>query len=164
VATDAAGREPFNLDEFLPYRLTRIAAAISRQVAHAYQRDFGLSIPEWRVLANLSREEGVSTRELARSTFQDKAKVSRATTRLANAGLIERRPHREDGRLVAFVLTDQGRRLFEQVRAQAEQHMERVQQALPPEIRDQVGPVLRSLEDALNVFDGIAELDGEDEG
>ena len=45
----------FRLEEFLPYRLSVAANRVSRLFARRYSEAFGLSIPEWRVLATIGR-------------------------------------------------------------------------------------------------------------
>ena len=56
--------EQFDLDAFLPYQLAVAATRVSRAFAERYRAEFGLSIPEWRVLAHLSRSGAVSVREI----------------------------------------------------------------------------------------------------
>src|SRR5438105_1016632 len=49
------GRDGFKLEEFLPYQLSVTASSVSRLFAKHYADRFGLSIPEWRVLAVVGR-------------------------------------------------------------------------------------------------------------
>ena len=48
------------LEDFLPYRLSILSNTVSTTIAHAYEKRFGLSIPEWRVIAILGRFPGLS--------------------------------------------------------------------------------------------------------
>jgi DNA-binding MarR family transcriptional regulator len=105
----------FDLDNFLPYRLAVVAGRVSRAFAERYRLEFGISIPEWRVLAHLAQEGAVSVREIHARVDMEKSKVSRAASRLAKAGLVAKREHRGDGRLVAMELTEDGRRLFARI-------------------------------------------------
>ena len=43
-----------HLDRFVPYRLSVLTNIVRMSIAHAYERDFGLTIPEWRVIAVLA--------------------------------------------------------------------------------------------------------------
>ena len=43
----------FDLDGFLPYRLSVAASRISRRFAALYGAEAGLSIPEWRVVVSV---------------------------------------------------------------------------------------------------------------
>jgi hypothetical protein len=43
------------LETFLPYRLSVLSNTVSGKIARSYEKQFGLSIPEWRVMAVLGR-------------------------------------------------------------------------------------------------------------
>ena len=45
----------FDLAAFLPYQLAVVAARVSKGFADRYRAEFGLTIPEWRVLAHLAQ-------------------------------------------------------------------------------------------------------------
>jgi DNA-binding MarR family transcriptional regulator len=104
-----------DLDQFLPYLVNVLANRMSRELASVYEARFGISIPEWRVLAHLSQHEDVSVREIHQRVAMDKAKVSRAAARLEAIGFIEKSDNRDDRRLVALRLTRRGRRLFDEI-------------------------------------------------
>ena len=104
-----------DLDQFLPYLVNVLANRLSRELAGVYQARFGISIPEWRVIAHLSQHEDVSVREIHQRVDMDKAKVSRAAARLEAAGLIEKDVNEADRRLVRLQLTRKGRRVFAQI-------------------------------------------------
>lgn len=101
----------FDLSSFLPYQLAVASSRISREFAERYRAEFGLTIPEWRVLAHLAQSDAVSVREIHARVDMDKSKVSRAAARLESAGLIEKRENLEDRRLLDMRLTDKGRQL-----------------------------------------------------
>lgn len=105
----------FDLYAFLPYQLAVASARISKGFADRYRAEFGLSIPEWRVLAHLAQSQSVSVREIHARVDMDKSKVSRAAARLEEAGLIEKRAHAEDRRLLDMRLTDKGRALIDRI-------------------------------------------------
>ena len=44
------------LDDYLPYRLSVATNAVSRLIARAYEDRFGLSIPQWRLMAVLAQD------------------------------------------------------------------------------------------------------------
>ncbi len=107
--------DAFDLNDFLPYQLAVAAAHVSRGFAELYRAEFGLSIPEWRVLAHLSQSGTVSVREIQARVDMDKSKVSRAAARLEAAGLIEKRSHGVDRRLLDMSLTTAGRDLMARI-------------------------------------------------
>jgi DNA-binding MarR family transcriptional regulator len=102
----------FILADFLPYRLAVAAGRVSRAFARRYGEEFGLSVPEWRVLAHLARGEALSVRDIFARVDMDKSKVSRAATRLEEMGLVEKVAHPGDGRLVSLSLSPEGRRVM----------------------------------------------------
>ncbi len=100
------------LEEFLPYRLSLLSNTISAAIAEAYSGHFGLSIPEWRVLAVLGRFPGLSAGEVAERTAMDKVAVSRAVARLSAAGRVRREFADADRRRSILELTDEGNAIY----------------------------------------------------
>ena len=82
------------LEDFLPYRLAVLAHKTSRELSGVYGERFGLSIPEWRILANLGRFGPLYAGELAERSSMDKPKVTRALQRLQAAGIAAARRRR----------------------------------------------------------------------
>jgi DNA-binding MarR family transcriptional regulator len=86
------------LESFLPYRLSVLANVTSSAIAAAYEERFGLTIPEWRVIAVLMRHPGLSAREVAAKSRMDAVAVSRAVNRLLRAGRLRRAVATDDRR------------------------------------------------------------------
>lgn len=103
------------LDQYMPYRLARLSSTVSTAVAREYAKQFGLSIPEWRVIAILGRSPGLSAVEVAEQTFLDKVAVSRAVTKLIKAGRIDRQFADADRRRSILNLSEQGREVHDGV-------------------------------------------------
>ncbi len=103
------------LDNFLPYRLSVLNNLVSRALAEQYQARFGLSIPEWRVMANLGRAAPLSANEVAERTSMDKVKVSRAISRMHDAGLVKRETDPRDNRMVRLQLSVRGKRIYDKI-------------------------------------------------
>jgi DNA-binding MarR family transcriptional regulator len=104
-----------DLLRFVPFRLNRLAAEVSRGLAHVYADQFGIDIAEWRVLATLGMGEPRSAQFIVRCTRTHKSKISRAVSRLALAGLIEGVPNDEDRRETQLRMTQKGRALYEKL-------------------------------------------------
>jgi len=85
-----ADQDAIDLERFLPYRLSVLSNLVSNAIADAYQRRFDLTIPEWRVIAVLSRHPGLAAAEVAELTRMDAVAVSRAVARLLRAGRLRR--------------------------------------------------------------------------
>lgn len=132
---------PFDLTDFLPYQLSVAASRISRDFADRYRSEFGLTIPEWRVLAHLAQSGAVSVREIHARVDMDKSKVSRAASRLQSAGLITKDQHPTDGRLIHLSLTDTGNTLVSRIIPIAEAY----QAELLAQLGDEADPLRRAL-------------------
>jgi DNA-binding MarR family transcriptional regulator len=103
------------LEEFLPYRLSVTSHTVSTNIARVYEKRFGVSIPEWRVIAILGRYPGLSAVEVADRTLMDKVAVSRAVTRLIKNGRIDRQFADADRRRSILNLSDEGRRVHNEI-------------------------------------------------
>jgi DNA-binding MarR family transcriptional regulator len=129
----------FDLSTFLPYQLAVASSRISRAFAERYRAEFGLSIPEWRVLAHLAQSGAVSVREIHARVDMDKSKVSRAAARLEEVGLIEKRENAEDRRLLDMRLTAKGRDLIARIVPIADAYQSEILAKL-----DDLGPAFRA--------------------
>ena len=78
VTRRRASTTRLDLDHFVPYRLSVLSNRVSDAIARHYSERFGLSIPEWRVMAVLGQTPGLSARDVAARTAMDKVQVSRA--------------------------------------------------------------------------------------
>jgi DNA-binding MarR family transcriptional regulator len=96
----------------VPFRLNRLAAAVSQHLSAVYRARFALEIPEWRVMATVVQDLGCTAQHVADSTRMHKTRVSRAIAQLARRGLIERVASERDRRERALRLTRAGRRLY----------------------------------------------------
>ncbi len=103
------------LEDFLPYRMSVLSHTISTTIARVYDKRFGLSIPEWRVIAILGRFPGLSAVEVAERTMMDKVAVSRAVTKLIKNGRIDRQFADADRRRSILNLSDEGRKVHNDI-------------------------------------------------
>lgn len=103
------------LENFLPYRLSILSHTVSTTIAQVYEKKFGLSIPEWRVIAILGRFPGLSAVEVAERTFLDKVAVSRAVSKLLKNGRIDRQFADADRRRSILNLSEEGRRVHDEI-------------------------------------------------
>ena len=103
------------LEDFLPYRLSILSNTVSSTIASAYNKRFGLSIPEWRVIAILGRFPGLSAVEVAERTLMDKVAVSRAVTKLIKTGRIDRQFADADRRRSILHLSEEGRNVHDEI-------------------------------------------------
>ena len=104
-----------NLKEFLPYRLSIVTNRISASFARLYSEKFNLSIPEWRVMAVLGQQPGLSGDEVCSETEMDKVPVSRAVTKLLDKGLLNREFSGRDRRRSILSLSEAGYGMYTQI-------------------------------------------------
>ncbi len=103
------------LEDFLPYRLSITSHTVSTNIARVYEKRFGISIPEWRVIAILGRFPGLSAVEVAERTFLDKVAVSRAVTKLIKNGRIDRQFADADRRRSILKLSEEGEQVHNEI-------------------------------------------------
>lgn len=108
-----------NLDNFVPYRLSVASNAVSAVIATLYERRFGISIAEWRVVAILGEGRHMAQRDIAARARLDKVTVSRAVKALELRHLVERAADDMDQRSHRLALTPQGRALYDDVAPEA---------------------------------------------
>jgi DNA-binding MarR family transcriptional regulator len=107
----SAGGDAFLLEDFLPYALSIAANRTSRLFSKHYSARFGLSIPQWRVLAVVGRFGSLSPSEVGERTAMDRVKVSRAAAQLVAAGLLAQEVDPGDRRGRVLRLSAAGRRM-----------------------------------------------------
>ena len=143
---DIARTQPaLALEAFAPYRLAVAAHTVSRALSSIYTKEFGLSVPEWRVLANLGRFGPLNAGELAERSSMEKPKVTRALQRLEARGLTQRAIVSADRRQVRLTLTRRGRLLFRQIAALALEWEAELLDALAPAERTAFDRILTKL-------------------
>ncbi len=104
-----AGQEPLlALEEFLPYRLNRLADKVSREFSKIYADRHGLTRPEWRTLATLGQFGTMTATEIGAHSSMHKTKVSRAVSALEKRKWLARGIDPLDRRLEHLTLTRAG--------------------------------------------------------
>lgn len=137
---------PLLLERFLPYRLSVLSNLVSSRIAAHYSERFGLGIPEWRVLAVLAQEPGLSAAEVAERTAMDKVAVSRAVAALQRTGRLERAMDASDRRRSRLRLSAAGAEVYRQVVPVARRLEHDLLDALAPDDRAALDRILRALQ------------------
>ncbi|GAB5509500.1 MAG: MarR family transcriptional regulator [Hyphomicrobiales bacterium] len=102
----------FDLERYLPYRFVVLAARLSSRLAKQYKKEFGISIPEWRVLLNVGYTKDLSVRDIEQRVSLERSKVSRAATKLEAKGYLAKQVDSRDKRLLKLTLTREGTELL----------------------------------------------------
>jgi DNA-binding MarR family transcriptional regulator len=112
---DLHARATLHLPSFVPFRLNRLAVAVSNYLSVIYRERFGLDVPEWRVLVTVGPERGCTAQYIAGSTRMHKTRVSRAIAHLEELGLMERTSSTHDRRAMELRLSKAGRRMYQEL-------------------------------------------------
>ena len=139
------------LENFLPYRLNRAAAAASMQLSSVYRRSFGLTIPEWRTLATLGQFEERTAKQIGGHSAMHKTKVSRAVAALERRRWLTGRTDPKDRRLEHLSLTATGRSQYRSLAPQMLAFEDELMARLSADDRAALIKGLAALEAALEI-------------
>ncbi len=95
------------------------AARLLRRRFDARARSIGVSRAQWQVLIALSRSEGINQAALAERLEVETITVGRMVDRLADAGLVERRPDPADRRAWRLYLCPRAHPILAELQAVA---------------------------------------------
>lgn len=129
---EPAGIDQMHLERFVPYRLSVLSNVISMSIARAYESQFGLSIPEWRIMAVLARYPDLSAGEVAERTAMDKVAVSRAVQSLIADRRLKRSYDKHDRRRSVLRLSSSGQTVYTRVAPLTLQYEQELLDALDP--------------------------------
>ena len=119
-----------NLSSFMPYKLNLLAHLVSRGIARIYEERHRLSAAQWRVMAAVAEQPGITAQEVVEVTPMDKVTVSRSVAALSETGLLQRQASKTDGRLALLSLTADGSQIYQQISPKALDYSELLQQSL----------------------------------
>ncbi len=148
-----------HIGHFLTFQLIRLANAAKANVTRKYLADFGLSVPEWRLLAMTVRFEPVRFSELVANSSIDKGQASRTLQVLTRRGLIAARAaggaarRTGDGAPVILTVTAKGRKLYSTLLPVAQRNQARLLQLLTRAERRMLWVVLNKLYSAIGDLD-----------
>lgn len=120
------------LENFLPYRLNRLADAVSRGFSRLYKERFGLTRPEWRLLATLGQYGSMTATTVGRHSSMHKTKVSRAVTALESRRWLTRTTDEADRRVEHLTLTKAGEDAYRELVPLAKEFERHLSSAIGP--------------------------------
>lgn len=148
------------LEHFLPYRLNRAAAVSSRHFSRIYRAEFGLTVPEWRVLATLGQLGTATATEIGRDSAMHKTKVSRAVAALQKRRWVAREADEADRRVEHLSLTAAGKAAHRRLAPKMLAGEEALLGRLTPREREEMLKGLALLEKALRTSVSQADEKG----
>lgn len=114
---------------------------MDREINSPFSRDAGccgLTLAQCHTLLEIGYRKEVSLVELASSFGLDTSTLSRMIQGLVILGLVDRLTNEKDRRYVSISLTEQGRRLFDEIEAVFNSYFARVLDLIPPKKRTSV--------------------------
>ena len=141
---------PRTVDDLLNYRLARLLASSGAMTTRLCEGRYGITRREWRLIALLAAHGAMSPSELAERAHLERARTSRHITELAQKRLIRRVRDPQDRRRAEVDLTEEGRRLYEELFPQSVRFNREVLAVLSP-------AELAAFESALDKLTGNAE-------
>jgi DNA-binding MarR family transcriptional regulator len=124
-------------------KMLHLAAKLLRREFESYAKHHRLTLPQWQVIAQLSRRDGLSQAALAGLVEVNPMTLSDIADRLEQNGLVRREPDPDDSRAKLVWITPAARKLTDEMRELATGVYE---QALVGVDEDDRAALLRSLE------------------
>ena len=144
---------PLVLKSFVPFRLNRLAEAVSADLSEIYRHRFKLEIAEWRVLVTVGQRSCTAQR-IASSTRMHKTRVSRAVASLESRELLERETGSADARERSLRLSKAGQRIYASLIPEALQREREILACFNAREHQQFLSALTRLEESLGLVDG----------
>ena len=140
----------FELERFLPYRLSVLANTVRRGISQSYLERYGISITEWRVIAVLGPNPGLTASEIMQRTAMEKVPISRAVKALMNTGLVPGTRDPGDRRCRRLQLSARGQAVFDDIIPRAMTDEEALLTSLTQQETRQLTRLLDSLQTRAN--------------
>lgn len=132
-------------DDHIPHRLQLLAKMIDRETSKQLQREFGMSIAEWRVLAYICAAGPASAADVGAASAIDRAEVSRAVAKLERDALIARTVDPRHRKRLILEPTAAGQDSFTRIRSQRRGYFQKIMSDVPQQAREQLNGALRTI-------------------
>ena len=107
--------DPRDIRDMFSYRLALLTRINDRQAHNMLVSTYRITLGEWRTLAVVQYLGKPSLRAVARATQQDEGQLSRYVAGLIKRGLLTKTVSSEDRRSIDLTLTDEARKLYDEV-------------------------------------------------
>ena len=126
----------YQLFNSLIFRANKLASLYFRSSSREYARQFGMGIPEVRLINIIGAMPWTNAQELVEISSMDKGLVSRSLSTLTKRGYLRRMQDQEDRRCFTLKLTPTGQKIYLQIKKTKEQrHRQTVAGMTPEECR-----------------------------
>ena len=138
------GEVPDNLlDQSAAHRLLLLTNLLAKPFLADFEKEFDLSLNDWRVMLMLANRPGLSASEIGEQTGMHLMNVSRSVQRLTRLGRVRRQTDPADRRRQELMLTPRGLAVYHRIKPHAWQREWLVRSALDP---DEMKEFLRLLD------------------
>jgi DNA-binding MarR family transcriptional regulator len=156
-------QKPTSVADLLSTRLLRLSNTLALYSGRRYRQEFGLSLPEWRVMSIVAAQDGATARDISRILATDKAWVGLSVKSLAKRGYLTRMSDKNDSRRMPLSLTKQGREKHDAIMSVARQRQRRLLATLPDGAVDAFSANLNRLQaEADKMLDELGGSSGDD--
>lgn len=140
-----------DLRRYVPGLLTFVANKLSRSATSRYQREFGVSVTEWRIMSQLAIEPGIAASRVCQVIGFDKGPVSRSLSLMERKGILTIGVDPADARRHVIALTPTGRDLHDRIIVLALERERRLLACLAPTERETLVVLLNRVHDNLDM-------------
>jgi DNA-binding MarR family transcriptional regulator len=124
----------------LTFRLTRLTNSLRNNLTKRYLEEFELSLPEWRLLALVTRFSPLRFSELTQRSHMDKGQVSRTLRVMTDRGLTKTRIIAQRGSRsaealaapVSVAVTAKGKKLYKSIMPVAQRRQTQLLELMSP--------------------------------
>lgn len=142
---DGEGGPVLNLFNYVPFLLNAVGNAWQRKTAAIYREHLRLGIVEWRVLAAIGIEPGITANQICTMSRMDNAAASRSLRLLQDWGYLTFEAEETDPRKKRWWLSDAGRAVHDECLHIALECEADMIEDLPPEDLETCMQVLRHM-------------------
>ena len=104
----------FSLENAVGFTVYRTALTLQMEMTRRL-KPYHLTPVQWSVLTRLAEQDGLPQKQVAETTFKDQPTAGRILDRLVEKGLVRRDGNPGDRRGFLIFLTEEGRRLRDQI-------------------------------------------------
>ena len=102
-------------DRHASFLVVALSNRLSASASRAYMRQFGVGVMEWRAMALLAANPGITANQIAQTSGVDKSAVSRAIHLLVQRGDVQAAEDHTDNRRALLTLTPAGLALHDRI-------------------------------------------------
>lgn len=125
-----------------------LAASLAKGAMRYYSAEFGVKLPEMRILSAIAQNGPIAARDLVGITAMDKALISRVLSKLSSDGFISQKNEGDRIRLLRWYLTEEGKDLVARLRPEWEKREDIIQADLSSDERQMLKDMLRRMFEA----------------